>query len=243
MTWFRPRTRPAGAVSPTTASLLLSVLLPSVLLLSLLLLASACGVPTDSDVELIDAEGFAALTDPEDSDSTGATTPLLVEGDEFALYFINGNQELQSVVRPFADGTTQADLVQALVSGPTEDERAAAVLVTRLQPTAAPQIIRNEDGTMTILVADAAEVRNDENLRDIFGQLVCTMGRLVGVARVAVEDAEGPIPFSPGDGEPQPTVSIEEYGGCEPQSTLLTTTVPDGNDVESTGTETETDDG
>ncbi len=192
--------------------------------------ASSCGVPTDNDVELIDTEGFAALTDPDTSESTGATTPFLVQGDAFALYFINGNQELESVVRPFAEGTTQADLVQALVDGPSVGEQADAVLVTRLQPTAAPRIVRNESGTLTILVADEAEVRNDENLRDIFGQLVCTMGRLVGVDRVAVEDGEGPIPFSPGDGAPQPTVSIEEYGGCEPQSTLLTTTVPDGAD-------------
>ncbi len=197
-------------------------------LFALALIAAGCGVPTDNDVELINAEGFAALTDPETTDTTGATTPFLVEGDEFALYFINGNQELESVVRPFADGTTQADLVQALVDGPSEDEQADAVLVTRLQPTAAPRIVRNESGTLTILVADAAEVRNDENLRDIFGQLVCTMGRLVGVDRLAVEDSEGAIPFSPGDGEPQPTVSIDEYGGCEP-TTLLTTTVPDAD--------------
>lgn len=201
-------------------------------------LAGACGVPIDDTVEVIDTEEFAALTDPPTTTVTVEPVPAL-EGDAFALYFINGTQELESVVRPFAEGTTLSGLVQALVEGPTADEQVESVLVTRLQPIADPRIIGNEDGTLTVLLADEAEVRTDENLRSIFGQLVCTMGRLVGVDRVALEDSEGPIPFSPGAGEPRPTVSIEEYGTCEPEA-------PEAEDPDTTegeGTEGDTTDG
>ncbi len=198
-----------------------SILGPVAAAAALAVLAGACGVPTDDEVELIETDEFTALTTPSPVENSDAIDPFPVIGTEFDLFFVNENQLLEPVTRTFPDGTTQPELLDALVEGPSADEQSDAVLVTRLQPVADPRIVRNDDGTMVIRVTDEADLRSDENLRDIFGQIICTMGPLVGVDRVTLEDSEGAIPFSPGDGAPQPSVTVEEYGGCESEPPLF----------------------
>ena len=188
------------------------------------LIGSGCAIGVDSAARPVDdapedlldpTTTTAATTEPDDEDSY----PLV-------LMFINSNGRRVRVARPQDTPPSVQDVLDGLVTQPTEAEQAdhsENPITSRLLPSMAPTNNGIDSGVLRVTV-EGSELRaiageTPENLPLIYGQIVCSVVELEEPTIIAVEvfDADGRINALPDGGAVAPIegpVGPDDYSDC-----------------------------
>ncbi len=186
--------------------------------------AAACSIGVDGAARPVD-DAPSDLLDPT---TTTATTTKPEDDDSFllVLMYINSNGRRVAVSRPQEERPTVQDVLDGLVTPPTESEQALHVdnpITSRLLPSMAPTNSGVDGDVLRVTVAgtelrDTALERPD-NLPLIYGQIVCSIVELedTTIRFVEIFDDEGRINALPDGGELRPIegpVGPESYNDC-----------------------------
>ena len=215
------------------------------------LAASACGIPVDeTQVETLDASGH-----PELLEGTTSTTLLANPEDEenldVRLFFIGPDNQLESVIRPVADGTKINAVLGALEQGPLEEEKElfAGDLTTALPSGLSPVLGTRQDGNQPVIVNPEAGLREqigEEGGRLIVTQIVCTVldaGKKRGIDSIEIFDGEDE-PISLTDSTSQPIVgpaTEANFDDCQTGAELELEAEEDAEGAEATEATVATD--
>lgn len=177
-----------------------SIVRPLAVMLAALALAAGCGVPTDDGVQVLAKEDHTELL--EGTTST-TTAPVPSDDDEnvlrVGLYFTGPDDKLERIIRPFPEGTTRDQVLEALEEGPFAEEIEAAgfeTLQTQLPAGLSASFGVQEGESQTVKVDPEAQLRSilqeqPDRGRLIVTQIVCTaLGLDLGEA-TGIEISDG----------------------------------------------------
>lgn len=194
-----------------------------VVLLACALAAASCSISVDDAARPVDDA-------PEDLVNPTTTTAATTEPDEdesfdLVLMYLNSNDRRVEVVRPRDTAPTVQDVLDGLVTQPTEAEQAAHpdTITTPLLPSMAPTDGGVDGGVLRVSV-EGAELRaiatqTPERLPLIYGQIVCSILALEDspINLVEVFDEDGRINALPAGGAVAPIegpVGEDKYNDC-----------------------------
>lgn len=167
-------------------------------LLSVVLAAAACGVsPQDEAVRIApESVPFGLL------EATPSTTE--VPAGRTVTVHLLARERLVPVERTIADDASLADLLELVISGPTDVERSLGI--TSAVPAGTVSSVRVEGGVATVdLTASFGEIRTADQLLAL-GQLVYTLTDQPGIGAVGFTVEGEPIraPLADGSGDDAP---------------------------------------
>ena len=169
----------------------------SVLVVAAALGASACGIAPDDRAALepdgaipFDLLGTAPPTVEPDASVVGSATRICL---------VAGQQRVLVVDRTLEPGYDPADLVDALVAGPTAAERTYGLTSALADPDTV-RSVGDEGGVATVdLDPSFAEVPTADQL-DVVAQIVCTLTGQPGIGQVRFTVDGRPVEVPRGDG-------------------------------------------
>lgn len=186
------------------------------------LLLGGCGVPTDDQPRALDpAEAPAgALPSP-------SPAPVAVGDQRVVLHFVK-DEQLVPVERPVTSPTSTSGLLELLLAGPTEAEKAAGL--TSLIPTAlSVQRVEQQGDVVVITLQGAPDQARPQAMA--FAQIVATLtpDRASGV-RFRMDGGDLRVPRSDGSLSDAP-VDRSDYADLllpRPATSPLPTAAPPG---------------
>jgi len=198
------------------------------------LLAASCGIPVDSQPEVIANDDLPQALQPGTSTTT-TLPPQLTE--EVTIYLVDpgdGEPLLRAVPRQVPVVDTGADLelliLQQLIEGPTSEEQLDGNLTTLVVPTSDEPIsilgLRraegNEDNQLVVVLSETPALEGEDRTV-AFAQMVFTMTEIEGIdnMRFLVRDEEGvdvdiPVKTDTDEGDVTRPVSRADYSTLRP---------------------------
>ena len=202
-----------------------------VLVLGLALVATSCGIPLDSEPELITNDQLPAALQPGTSTTT-TLPPQLTE--EVTIYLVDpgdGEPRLRSVIRQVPVVDSGADLetliLEQLLTGPTSEEQLEGNLTTFVVPTSDEPISilglsRAEDGQLVVTLSETPALEGEDRTV-AFAQMVFTLTEVEGIdtIRFLVRNEEGvdqdiPVKTDTDEGDVERPVSRDDYSTLVP---------------------------
>jgi spore germination protein GerM len=155
-------------------------------------LVVACGIEPEQEANRIDPTNVPfGLLDAE-------PTTTVAEGRR-ALVYLVADERLIPVERSVSDDGTLAELLELVVSGPTDPERALGI--TSVVPTGSLATVDEGRGIAQVdLTAGFGDVRTDEQLLAL-GQIVFTLTQQPGIGGVEFSLEGEPVEVPLVDGE------------------------------------------
>lgn len=197
-------------------------------LVSLLLLLGACGIPLDSEPEVIAADDLPAGLRP--STSTTSTTVLESIAEEITIYLVrptdDGTNLLEPVVRQIA-AVESIDFASAALEqvfiGPTAEEREELITLTvgsTDEPIQVVETRRPADGRLVVVLSELPSIEGRERVT-AFAQMVFTVTAFESVDEVRFQitnDAGEPefITVNTDDGDVNAFVGPDDYQTLAP---------------------------
>ncbi|MGI9612299.1 MAG: hypothetical protein ACR2QO_05275 [Acidimicrobiales bacterium] len=195
-----------------------------VVLLVCVLVAASCSISVDDAARPVDDA-------PEDLVNPTTTTAATTEPDEddsfeLVLMYLNSNGRRVPISRPRDTAPAVQDVLDGLVTQPTEAEQAAHTenpITTQLLPSMAPTDGGMEGDVLRVNVAGpelrAIATETPESLPLIYGQIVCSILALedTPIGLIEVFDEEGRINALPAGGAVAPIegpVGEDSYNDC-----------------------------
>jgi spore germination protein GerM len=197
--------RTAGASNRRSAPVVIG------LLVGLLVVAlAACGIAPEDQANRIDPTDvpFGLLEEQ-------ATTTEVPEG-RTTLVYLAAAERLVAVERSTSPDATLADLLEQVVAGPTETERALGI--TTVIPAGSVAAVDQRGGVAQVdLTAGFGDVRTDEQLLAL-GQIVYTLTEQPGIGGVAFSLEGEPVGVPLPDGSTQDgPVSRDDLASVAPR--------------------------
>jgi hypothetical protein len=154
---------------------------------------TACGIPVDDPPKPLEFpaqyQSSTATAEPQDTTSGGITEVLCLIRDQ---RLVRVNRQVESPRSP-------DDLVNELVSGPTDAEARDQHLDSALTGITTLSVARTQNGIAEVEVGDGLESVTDVNRLLIFGQIVCTLDAHPDVAGVRFTLDGQPLSVPRGD--------------------------------------------
>lgn len=123
-----------------------------------------------------------------------------VRSFDLNLFWHDSNAQLVLKTRQSESQPSIADLLEALVQGPSETEVVqanGATVASRVSPALEATVELNENGVLIVTVSDAFSLREREEEKILITEeLVCTFTSLKNVAAVRIDDTQGAIPLT-----------------------------------------------
>ena len=142
------------------------------LLSALLLIVGACGIPLDSEPEVVAAEDLPAGLRP--TTSTTSTTVLESIAEEITIYLVrpteDGTNLLEPVVRQIAAVESTdfaAAALRQVFAGPTAEEREELITLTvgsTDEPIQVVETRRPADGRLVVVLSELPEIEGGERV-------------------------------------------------------------------------------
>ncbi len=199
-------------------------------LVALGLLTSACVSPRETEAVIIEDVPFDLLGPAAATTTTAAVEEL--GPFELTLFFLADDNTLWRVERAREQAPGLQEALDALVSGPTEEEVENLAVRARLSEGLNPVASQPVSGLLSITVSDEAQFRQDDvNNRLVTQVLVCTMTQFDSVGLVQLRDSEGTIPLSGIESESiGDTATAANYNDCEAEDLATYTLDPEETD-------------
>ena len=204
-----------------------------VLFLGIALVAASCGIPLDSEPELITNDQLPAALQPGTSTTT-TLPPQLTE--QVTIYLVDpgdGEPRLRAVVRQVPVVDSGADLetliLEQLIIGPTSEEQLEGNLTTLVVPTGDEPISilglsRTEDGQLVVVLSETPALEGEDRTV-AFAQMVFTLTEIEGIEtiRFLVRNEDGvdedrPVKTDTEEGDVTRPVSRADYSTLFPTS-------------------------
>ena len=167
------------------------------------------------------------------TESTTTTEPP-AERQRFVipLYFINEEDALVLVERPWPDEPSMQNAVDALSGGPTKDERTENQVIRSemVGLDLIPVIESFSNSELRIRVGPRLRelgTEKPDRLKLVVTQFTCTAVAVnPDVVRVRLVDENGSIPFSGPDTTPIDVATVDDIGGCKTAEQLAKEQAP-----------------
>lgn len=197
-------------------------------LAALLVTVGACGIPLDSEPEVVAAEDLPAGLRP--TTSTTSTTVLESIAEEITIYLVrpteDGTNLLEPVVRQIAAVESTdfaAAALRQVFAGPTAEEREELITLTvgsTDEPIQVVETRRPADGRLVVVLSELPEIEGGERVT-AFAQMVYTVTAFESVDEVRFQvtnDAGEPefITVNTDDGDVNAFVGPDDYRSLAP---------------------------
>lgn len=197
------------------------------------LIATGCGIPIDSEPEVIAADQLPEALQPGTSSTTTTLPPQLTEN--VTIFLVDpgdGVPTLQPVTRQAAVVDSGADLefliLEQLFQGPTQEEQLDENLTTRLVPAVddvpiSVLDIRRPVEEQLVLVLSETPTLEGQDRTAAFGQIVFTLTELDETSQVRFmirnedgTDEDVPVKTDTEEGDVRRPVGREDYSTLVP---------------------------
>lgn len=204
----------------------------SLLGVALLILVSACGIPLDSQPEVIASENLPKSLQPGTSTTTTLPTQLT---EEVIIYLLDpgeGEASLVPATRQIpvvqeSDTKIEVLILEQLLLGPTseeqlEDNLTTAVVSSGDAPIEVLSLRRPIEGQIVVVLSEPPAIEGSDRVVS-FGQLVFTLTELNTVDRVrflmtneAGEEVDMSVKTDTEEGDVQRPVGRDDYSSLSP---------------------------
>lgn len=198
------------------------------------MLAAACGIPVDSEPELISNDQLPEALQP--GTSTTTTIPAQQLTEDVTIFLIDpgdGEPALRPVIRevPVVESGAELELLifNQLLVGPTSEEQLEGNLTTLIVPTGDEPISilafdRDVEDQLSVVLSETPAIEGEDRTA-AFAQMVFTITEIDGVddVRFLVRNEDGvdediPVKTDTEEGDVTRPVSRSDYSTLRPVS-------------------------
>ena len=193
---------------------------------------SACGIPGDSEPEIISNDQLPAALQP--GSSTTTTLPIQLNTEQVTIFLVDpgdGEPQLRPVPREVPVVESGADLefsvLEQLLLGPTQEEQleenlTSLVVPTGDEPVAILALDRAVEGQLTVVLSETPAIEGEDRTV-AFAQMVFTLTEMEGVETVRFlvrtddgVDADVDVSTDTDEGVVTRPVSRDDYTSLRP---------------------------